>query len=261
MRTALLALDDRLQAVVSLKAPVYTADPNVLSGEGVYSAGEWGHTRRVGADRYAAGRQYADDESYLRYIAEVEGAKISSALSLTDAFDFSRYRRIFEMGCGDMIQALQVTRHVPGLQYVATDFDPYVIERCGALPVLAGIEKRVFNVLEDSTDVFAGFDLIVSWGLDATLDDRQFLTLLASVGRLGVPYLMCSPTTIGPLIRACQWSAAGAERRLLEQRRIRMHGWARSIAYFKTLAATAGLGVRNVGRHGLYTCLVFDART
>jgi hypothetical protein len=259
LKSALLSLDDRLQPVLPLKAPVYTKDENVLDGAGIYTAEDWSRTRKRGAAQFGIdGHQYDSDAQYLRYIETAEPAKIASVASLMEAFDFGRFGRVFELGCGDMIQALHVTKRFPDLTYVATDFDPYLIERLAALPALARVEKRVFDVLKDPHDAFAGADLLLSWGLDAALDDAQLTALLRSARRFGIPYLMCSPTTIGPLTRAHQWSSARARERLLAERRIRMHGWARSVAYFKKVARAAGVSVRGAGRHGLYICLIFN---
>lgn len=260
LKHALLRLDDGLQAVVPLKTPVYTADQNVLDGAGVYTAAEWSRTRRIGAAGDALhASAYDSDEQYRRYVMQVAGSKVASVTALMDAFDFGRFSKIFEVGCGDMSQALHITKRWPDVEYVATDFDPYVIERCATLPVLSGIRKQVFDVLADSHEAFAGFDLLVSFGLDAALDDGQFGALLASVRRLQVPYLMCSPTTIGPIVQLYQWSSRRARQRMLDERRIRMHGWARSVSYFSKLASAAGVPMRSVGRHGLYSCLLFGA--
>lgn len=258
LKTALLSLDVRLQPLVSLKAPLYTEDENLVDGAGVYSAGDWSHTRRRGSARYGTdGTQYDSDAQFEEYIGRVERAKIESVVSLLEAFDFGRFPRIFELGCGDMIQAQRITRRCPEVAYVASDFDPYVIERCDALPMLSGIRKRVFDVLTDPHDAFAEADLLLSWGLDAALEDAQLIALLESVRRLRVPYLMCSPTVIGPLVFAHQWSASAAREKRLAGRSLRMHGWARSVAYFRKLARLSGVRVRTVGRHGLYTCLMF----
>lgn len=258
IRTALLALDRRLQDVVAVKAPVFTRDSNVLDGDGIYSSDEWSRTRRLGSAQHGIdGRQYDSDARYLAYIHAAEPNKVTAGRLLAQAFDFSRYARVLELGCGDMIQALEITRAWPHLHYVATDFDPYVVARCSELPVLAGVQKQVFDVLNDPHERFAGFDLILSWGLDAALDDAQLVATLASIRRYGVPWLMCSPSTIGPILHLHQRSTERRRRELLAERKLRMHGWARSVAYFARLARTAGVSMRSIGRHGMYTCIVF----
>jgi hypothetical protein len=68
---------------------------------------------------------------------------------------------------------------------------------------------------------------------------------------------MCSPTTIGPILSAHHALTAGRRNRLLSERRLRMHGWARSVAYLMTMARDAGIRGRFVGRHGHYACLMF----
>jgi hypothetical protein len=70
--------------------------------------------------------------------------------------------------------------------------------RCSRLSVLKGIEKSVVNVLSmtEASAPFAGFDLLMSWGMEYALDDNQLQRLMEIVARNRVPYLMCSATTI-----------------------------------------------------------------
>ena len=258
VRRVLVAVDDRLQQLISLKTPAYTADPNVLGGQGVYTAEEWAHTRRLGAIQDGVdGHQYDSDDRYAAYLRSAAAEKVAATRSLMTRCDFSRYRRVLELGCGDMIQACTITRQYPALTYVATDFDEYVVERCRRLAALDRIDKRVLDVRAGcSAAVFAGSDLVLSFGLDAVLDDEELAALVRTICAAGAPYLMCSPTTMGPLTMAHR-AVTLRPRRLLRQRRIRMHGWARSVAWFRALARREGLRMEHVGRHGPYTCLMF----
>lgn len=182
--------------LASLKAPGYADDPNVVgAGEGVFTAEDWTRTRQRGlASLGTDGTQFDSNEKYLRYILGTEGINVIGAIALAQAYDFSPYRSIYEIGCGDMAQAYVLHRLYPEVRYVATDLDPYVIERCSRLSVLDGIQKGVVDVLsvQDGTPPFAGFDLLMSWGMEYALDDEQLLRLMRMARESRVPYLMCS---------------------------------------------------------------------
>lgn len=242
--------------LASLRFPGYVDDPAIVRrGEGVFRAGDWSAVRQA---QVAAA--LADDESYLRHILGPEGINIVGAVSLAQAFDFARYGSIFELGCGDMAQAYVVHRLHPGIRYVASDLDPWVIEQCARLPALAGIEKRVLDVLTvpEAEAPFAGFDLLVSWGMEYALDDEQLLRLLRTVRRHRLPYLLCSATAagLGKWLRY-RWRAR-ARARLAAQGRLRLSGWERSPLRLRMLAHRAGLRTSAIGRFGYHYCLLFE---
>lgn len=247
--------------LASLKVPGYTDDPNVVSrGEGVFTAEDWSVTRQQGLASFGTdGTQFDSDEKYLRYIFASEAMNVIGALSLTGSFDFSAYRSVFELGCGDMAQAYVIHRLYPQIRYVATDLDPYVIERCSRLSCLNGIEKYALDILAITENAvpFAGFDLLMSWGMEYALDDAQLLRLLGMVSQQRVPYLMCSATTtgLGKFLRYLLGTAK--RRRLLEARRIRLSGWERSPLRFQKLARQSGLRMQVIGRFGYHFCMLF----
>jgi hypothetical protein len=248
--------------LASLKVPGYSDDPNVVGvADGVYTAEDWSNTRRKGLESFGTdGTQFDTDEKYLRYIFGSEGMNVVAAITLAKAFDFGRYRSIYEIGCGDMAQAYVLKRLNPSTRYVATDLDPYVIDRCSQLPALRGIEKGVLNVLtmDQTTPPFAGFDLLMSWGMEYALDDTQLSGLLQTVERQRIPYLMCSATVMGLGKYARYLLLSSRHKRLLRQQRVRLSGWERSVLHFSRLARGAGLRMRVVGRFGYHFCMLYE---
>ena len=264
LRDLVLTLDAWAGVPLRLRTALYTTDPvNLGSGNGVYDATEWSATRQKGNKSYGTdGTQYDSEEKYLQYAFGLESYRIVSAILLANRFNLADYGRVLELGCGDMVQSFVLKRRFPQLRLVATDYDPYVIERCGRLQVLDGIEKRVLDVLKipDSDNPFADTDLIMSWGLDYAIDDDQFLDLLGIVKRAGVPYLMCSPTVAGPIKHGIHFlRKILVSRRLVEEKQLRMHGWQRTAGCFLKMAARARMQTTIVGQRGAYFCILFTA--
>jgi hypothetical protein len=247
-------------AMFPLETPSYTDNPNTVgAGEGVETAQDWTNARRKGAtSRGTDGTQLDSDENYVRYVFGIESINLIGTLSLARVFDFGKYRSIFEIGCGDMAQAFVIHRLYPQIKYVATDLDPYVIERCAQLPLLSGIDKRVLDVLSipDDQFPFAGFDLLSGWGMEYALDDIQLLRLFQMVQRAGIPFLMCSASTIGLIQYVRHWNGSRKKQSLLAQRKLRMTGWRRSVGKFRSLARQAGLNMEILGRFGYHFCVV-----
>lgn len=263
-RDFVLAIDAWTSVPIRLKTPLYTTDPvNLDSGSGIYGAHEWSATREKGDGTYGTdGRQYDTDDKYLQYAFGLEGYRIISAILLANSYNFGEIGHVLELGCGDMVQSLVLKKRFPHLHYVASDFDPYVIERCSQLRTLDGIEKRVLDVLKisDKETPFSDADLLMSWGLDYALDDEQFVNLLISIKRADVPYLMCSPTVAGPLKHGIHYIRKILKsERLVEQKRLRMHGFLRTAGYFLSLANRAGMKTRVIGPRGSYFCILFTS--
>jgi len=137
-----------------------------------------------------------------------------------------------------------------------------VIERCSQLPILSGIEKRVLDVLSipDQEFPFAGFDLLTGWGMEYALDDTQLLRLLRMVQRAGIPFLMCSASTIGLIQYARFWLGDRKKRTLVAQHKLRMTGWRRSVGRFRSLSRQAGLEMQILGRFGYHFSVLLTRR-
>jgi hypothetical protein len=247
----------------TLEAWSCTDNPNAVgAGVGVENAQDWTVRRRRASSLGADGTPLDSDELYVRHVLGLESINLIGLLSLAKAFDFGLYRSIFEIGCGDMSQAYIIHRLYPNIHYVATDLDPYVIERCSQLQVLGGIEKRVLDVrsIPDHQLPFEGFDLLMSWGMEYALDDKQLLRLFRMAEGAGLPYLMCSASTIGLIEYARYRMGARRMYALVNQRKLRMTGWRRSIRNFQSLARQAGLEMRALGRFGYHFCMLLNCR-
>jgi len=249
----LRSVDPWTSKLLRLKIPTYTQDPNLVSGDGIYKAEEWSLTRKKGAELYGTnGSQYDDDYNYLKYIFLIENMKVLSAISLSKHFDFAKYNRIFEIGCGDMSQALTIKNMFPDLQYVATDYDPYVINKCSNLPILRDIKKDVFDALNPNFDAIQDFDLFISWGVDYALEDEYLLNLLHHCKKQNIPFLICSPSVAGFT------DLLSHAVRKKQTQKFRMHGWSRSIKTFRDFSHKSGMSLKIIGKHGNYYCLLFN---
>lgn len=236
--------DFLVQPYVRLSVPLRVARP----GEGVQSAEEWGRDRVAStagnADRYDS------DEAYGRYLDSIRESKLRAVESLMEAFDFGRYPRVLELGCGDMPQAAAVAARFPGIRYTATDFDPVVIERCGRISRLASIRKAVVDASRPGLDL-SGQDLLVSWSLEFALDDAALTRLFAACKAARLPYLLGTHTAIGPIgwWRYRPRGPAGGMRHL---------GWLRSAGEVERIARGAGMRPQWRRRHANHVVLFFE---
>src|SRR5687768_13390862 len=156
-----------LQSRVCLVQPLFVEDPAAVPGAGLYTADDWSRVRRRQTAPFGPDvDRYGSDADYRQYLSSIHEGKMLSVQSLMGAFDFSRYRRIIELGCGDMPQAYRICSRYPDIVYTATDFDPYVIERCSRLPLLSGIRKSVFDVMQDDLEELKNHDFVMSWSLE-----------------------------------------------------------------------------------------------
>ena len=208
------------------------------------------------------GSEHASDENYLSRGFGAESVKVVAALSLMDVFDLRSYKEILEIRCGDIIQALVIKHRYPNVAYLATDFDPYMIQQCAKLTPLNPIRKGVLDIMSLSVDDerLRQFDLIISWGVDYTLQDNQLLRLLEAIQSSGASYLMCSGTLIGPAKFVYSLARTAKMNRLLRSGLVREQGWQRSIGRFRRFAKYAGMNVRILGMHGFYFCLLFESK-
>lgn len=258
LKRRVLRTDAWSSLLVRVKHPIYSNDPNLVSGDGIYSADDWGRTRAMGAAVYGTdGTQYDSDHEWLGYVFSVERGKVLAALSLADAVDFTQYASVFEIGCGDMPQAFVLKNAFRHLRYRATDFDATTIEKCARLPILSDIDKGVFDVSHDDPRALDGFELLLSWAIEYALDDATLLRILRAAKDRRMPYVMCSVSIAGCLDQIAYVKASWRRERLLAAKKIRMHGWSRSVRWFASLAKTADMKLQILGRHGSYFCLQF----
>src|SRR5687767_3578739 len=135
IREHLLTADYWLGSRVSLRQKAYDAEfPCTTADE--WSAARKSGYRGVGPD---AG-ELSTDTRYLRRMFTRHVRNTFAALRFARTFDLSHTRGVLEVGCGEMVQAWVLKTVYPHLRYVATDFDPFVIERCAALATLRDVE-------------------------------------------------------------------------------------------------------------------------
>jgi hypothetical protein len=260
LKRAMADIEPLLGSYVCLTIPGYTDEPEVVAlGTGVYTASDWSQLRKDGSPSFGtSGIEFEDDDKYLHYIFGLEGMNVVGAILLAKAFDFTRYQSVLEIGCGAMAQAYVLHKKFPHIRYLATDLDPFVIDRCAQLPILTGIEKKVLNVLSlNDVTLFDDVDLLMSWGMEYALNDDELLRLLTLVAQANIPYLMCSATTIGLLKYVLFLMRYPQRARLLAERRLRVTGWHRSVGKYRYLARAAGLKIQPLGRFGNHFCMLF----
>ena len=249
IRQFLLNCDLRAGRHVPLKLPAYIREQYLKDGQGIYSREEWSHARRNGYRGAGVNSSELDtDDRYLTRVFSSHVRNLHAALRLLETFRFESYDSVLELGCGEMIQAFAIKCAHPQLRYMATDFDPFVVEKCSRLPVLGQIEKDVVDASQLSVEQIAGFSLVVAWEMIYALDDEKLLTVLRACRGANVPLLACTTQMIGPAqyifrkmknlwrrLEGVRVKGAGAAEPL------RMHGWNPSPAYYARLARHAGL--------------------
>ncbi len=239
-------IDVWMSKYISLEQPLTTVDENLDCKVGpveVYSAEEWKITRTKGYNKIGEdGIKISDNHKYLNHMICDDTRKLLAALSLVRNFDFQKYNSIFEIGCGEMIQAFIIKQYFPNIRYLVTDIDPYIIEKCSKLSLLSQIEKAIYNVMEDDPIIFDGFDLLISWGVEYAIDYDKLLKLLCSAKKYSVPFLMCTQQIIGPMrymSRKIKTMSFNPQKML--EMGVRLHGWTRSLNYFKKLAKKSNM--------------------
>jgi hypothetical protein len=225
---------------------LFIEDSTATPGVRVDTSEDWHQIRQQQVESSGAGAdRYSSDEDYRRYLSWVREGKLLSVESLLRVFNFGQFKRPIELGCGDMPQAYTISARFPTIDYTATDFDPHVIERCARLPILNGIRKLVFDVRRDDLDALKNYDLVVSWSLEFSLDNGQLTKLFTACRKHSVPYLLCSHATIGPLGYLYWARVAKIQKQRVEENRLRLFGWLRSVAELTRLAKHAGMSLKS----------------
>ena len=249
LRRKLINLDLWAGRGVALKLPAYIEERWSVSRQGSYTAEEWSHARMAGYRGNEAGQPLLNtEEGYRHQLATHNAPAVQAAQRLAATLDFRRYNSILEIGCGEMALAYTLINLYPQLRYRATDFDPYVIEKCSGLPLLNGIEKSILDLSRLAAADLAGFKLLVGWKIIYALDESMLHTVLSACHEAGVPFMAATSQLLGPLRylrrtwRDTAWGLHGsAYQRLVAERRLRMHGWNPSLGYYRRQAREAGM--------------------
>jgi O-methyltransferase len=255
---ALQHVDFLLQSRICLVQPFFVDDAAAAAGAGIYTTEDWNRIRQHQTVPLGSCEdRYGSDDAYRRYLASIDQSKILSVRSLLRAFDFRKYDRILELGCGDMPQAFVVSSQFPNISYTATDFDPHVIANCARLPLLSNIHKLVLDVTRDDLAVLQDHDLAVSWSLEFSLSDEQLVNLFAACRTCSVPYLLCTHAAIGPIGYLHRSRLMKGQVQHVPKNRHRMIGWLRSVREIVRLARQAGMALQSKGLHVNHVALFF----
>jgi hypothetical protein len=252
IRRLLLNLDLRAGRLLPVKLPAYIREQILREGAGVYSREEWSRARRRGYRGAGINSEALDsDERYLNRIFSSHSRNLQAALRLLETFDFGPYNSVLELGCGEMVQAFAIKCAYPGMRYRATDFDAFIVDKCGALPILRALEKSVVDASRLTSADIAGFRLVVSWEMIYALDDAQLLNLFKVCGDARIPFLACTTQMIGPVRFLLGWLRQRGWREDLSAATgqgggVRMHGWNPSLRHYDALSRKAGLRLSRV---------------
>lgn len=246
---SLINLDLMAGRYIALRLPAYIEERWSAKQQGAYTAEEWSHARSAGYRGNATGNILLDTEKgYRQQLATYNAPAVHAARRFAATLDFKRYDSILEIGCGEMAQAFTITNLYPHLRYRATDFDPYVIEKCARLALLDRIEKGLLDVSRLSVHDLAEFKLLVGWEIIYALDEPLLQTVFSACHDAKVPFMAATTQLLGPLRflrRTWRDTAWGFTRstyqRLVAERRIRMHGWNPSLGYYQQQASKAGM--------------------
>ena len=106
----------------------------------------------------------------------VKSRFVFSAIELSNAFDFEKYKSVLELGCGPMAQAFVLQNMFPHLQIKATDFDPLIMENLSEVSLLRNIEKEVVDIDTFNPEIIGDFDLLMTWGVEYVFNENQIMT-------------------------------------------------------------------------------------
>jgi len=240
LRRKLINLDLWAGRGVALKLPAYIEERWSVSRQGSYTAEEWSHARMAGYRGNEAGRPLLDtEEGYRHQLANHNAPAVQAANRLAVTLNFRRYNSVLEIGAGEMAQAFTLTNLFPHLRDRATDFDPFVIEKCRGLPLLNRIEKSILDASRIVASDLAGFDLLTGWKIIHALDEPVLHTVLSACHEVGVLFMAATSQLLGPLRyfrrtwRDTAWGLhSSVYQGLVSQRLLRMHGWNSSLGYY-----------------------------
>ena len=249
LRRQLINLDLWAGQSVALRLPAYIEERWSASRQGTYTAEEWSHARSAGYRGNEAGQPLLNtEEGYRHQLATHNAPAVQTVKRPAATLDFRRYNSILEIGCVEMAQAYTLINLYPQLRYRATDFDPYVIEKCSGLPLLNGIEKSILDVSRLAAADLVGFKLLVGWEIIYALDESLLQTVLTACRDAGVSFMAGTSQLLGPLRylrRTWRDTGWGLHRsvyqRLVNELRLRMHGWNPSLGHYQQQARKAGM--------------------
>jgi hypothetical protein len=237
-------LDLRAGRFLDAVSPAYIEEKILTQADGVYSQSEWTRARQQGyRDAGVGSNQLDSDVSYVARLFTHQSYSMDAVRRLLETVDLSSYPAVFELGCGEMVQAIATKSMYPAMRYKATDFDPFVIEKCSRLNVLAPLEKSVVDATALTPEDLAGFSLVISWEMIYAFDEAKLTRLLGVLGKSRVPFLACTSQLLGPC-RKFLHVLRGWKGQPIPG--LRMHGWTSSVGRYRRLAAANGMKLARV---------------
>ena len=222
----ILNADNAASRFTKIRIPAYISEKILMEGTGAYTSEEWSQARVHG---YRNAREDSsalnNDEKYLSRIFQTQYRNFLSAQRLCCVHDFTQYDSVIELGCGEMVQAFVITKLYPHIRYRATDFDPYIIEKCSRLSLLSEIEKDVLDVSDLNAIDLKGSQLVLSWELLYALDESKLIRLFEVVGAAGASMIACTTQLTGPLRVMIRRLKGIPGDQKINRDGVRMHGW------------------------------------
>jgi hypothetical protein len=255
----------------------HTQDPLLKwSKRDVYDASEWAIGRSI-QEFYSAPTRYAFTELYY------EGDhQIKAALELMQVFDFASYSHIGEIGGVPFRQLITILNSNPHLNFLATDFDlksltifSNELSKFKNLESINNNEKskiiefaRIsqqgkfehFDLIRSDLDLFVNCDIVMMWGVDYALEDSELRKLFSFIKANNSTLIV---GTIIPMSFAVflleKLKRNDFLRKLFGKNKIklRLHGYFRSIRYFKELAGEYDLNSTTLLVDDWYAVLEF----
>lgn len=250
--------DVRLGRRLSLRQVGYTT--TAPPGEGVFTPEDWTRLRKEGFRGAGPDSiEFSTDAKYRRRMFHAQVRNTLAALRFDRTFDLSGVGTVLELGCGEMIQAAVLTTIHPHLRYIATDSDPFVVERCQRLETLRALEPSVLDASQLTAASLAGVDLVLSWEMIYALTDEQLSVIFRACREAGATFIAGTMQVLGPIrhltrtVRGLWGKPAG-----------RANGWLVSVGAYDRLARSCGMELAAVhhpplrwAREDRFTYLVF----
>jgi hypothetical protein len=243
-----LNLDVRVGRYLNITHPALIRSPQLQKlGHGVLTRKEWTEARLAGYNQAGIDSIALDtDTSYLARAFGIERRKLESGLRLANYIEHAGYRTILEVGCGEMITSWAIKSRLPAIQYFATDYDNFLIEKMKRLPILDPIAKNCVSIDDMDASYLRHYDLVTAWDLFYALDTKQMVSFMRNIKAASCTLVVCSSQIIGPVralsyfLKSRLWNYAGQCRR----GELRAHGFKCSVGYYRNIALKLGMSCK-----------------
>jgi hypothetical protein len=216
----------------------------------VFAATEWGESRRVHAlkDVY----REPNDSNFLKMLTDNQ-EKVAAATLLEQSLEFWKIKAIGEIGGAPYLQAFQITRDYPHLNWLATDQDADTNRALSNVPLLSRLRIKTFDAKGGDLSIFDECDWLISFAVDYALKDEEIIRIFNYLKQNRKPWALLSVSVID-FLRYLRLHAGFLKREVFGEPQ-RFHGWARSVGWYRDAARAAGLSVHDRGKVGSYRLL------